>query len=130
MPDIDDPGEGRSWRKAAPGQLLLISVFFSLQKVLIYEVPQAHLDHLGHQVSITGIFGRWGIVGHRGIEALGEEALGKFSIASSLLYSAGLSIPGPPGPKGDRGENSVLGNAGACMRPAYPTGGQDSVDEA
>lgn len=50
-----------------PCQLLLISVFFSLQRVLIYEVPQAHLDHLGLQVSISGIFGRWGIMGHRGI---------------------------------------------------------------
>lgn len=42
-------------------QLLLISIFFSPQRVLIYEVPQAHPGHLGHQVSISGIFGRWGI---------------------------------------------------------------------
>lgn len=27
---------------------------FPPQKVLIYEVPQAHLDHLGLQVSISG----------------------------------------------------------------------------
>lgn len=63
----DDPGEGRSWWEAPLCQLLLISVFFSLQRVLIYEVPQAHPDHLGLQVSISGIFGRWGIMGHWGI---------------------------------------------------------------
>ena len=46
-------------------------VFFSPQKVLIYGVPPAHLAHLGLQVSISGITGRWGIVGDR---ALSEEA--------------------------------------------------------
>lgn len=65
--------------------VLLISIFFSLQRVLIYEVPQAHLDHLGHQVSMSGIFGRLGILGDRELEALGEEA-------KILLSGAGLAL--------------------------------------
>lgn len=59
--------------------------FFSLQRVLIYEVPQAHLDHLGHQVSMSGIFGRLGILGDSELEALGEEA-------KILLSGAGLAL--------------------------------------
>ena len=43
------------------------------QKVLIYEAPLAHLDHLGLQVSISGIVGRWGIVGDTALAPAGES---------------------------------------------------------
>lgn len=97
-----------SWRKAAPCQLLLISVFFSLQRVLICEVPQAHLDHLGHQVSISGTLGRWGITGHRGVKALRKEVrscaqgcIGSVSSALPLPHFLlqGLPFQGPWAPK-------------------------------
>lgn len=128
----------RSWREAAPCPFLLISVF-SLQRVLTYEVPRAHLDHLGHQVSLSGTLGRWGAMGHRGVKALpregrsgsqGQGRLCKFSSASSSLSSPRPSIPGPLGPEGDQGESSVLGSTGACMCPSIPNWCQESLDEA
>lgn len=56
--------------------------FSFLQRVLIYEVPQAPQDHLGHQVSISGI------LGDRGLKALREEAKTLLSGAESALSSA------------------------------------------
>ena len=60
--------------------------------MLIYGVPQAHLDHQGLQVSISGIIGRWGDCEEAEIRSLSSA----LPLACSLLQDLPFRVRQDP----------------------------------